>query len=331
MESGHADDDVHRVAPAATGSAPVSAVPHRGCVLLADFSDPVREHRNDEALSAHEIRTLVDRVQSEGGQTVEHQTRKLLAFHPRLDAPLNIARDILGLCARIRSQDPERHSLAARVLLGYGEVRIDGQRLWGDWTHQLGGAISHVPPHTIAALTNYAERLPAGAVDPPPRPLRPGVMLLQATDIGGVETQLASRLSDADRGLFTSLTIKLRGEVRTIAPGDCPVLIGRDASCALRITGPTASRIHGRIEYRQGRYYYVDDSRNGSYVLTGGGEELRVAQDRLVLAGSGAISPGAPIADQKGEVLRYSTQSQKLAMAGGPDEHDTRPLPSSRS
>lgn len=303
----------------------MSSTPQRGSLLLADFSDPIREHRSDEALSSFEVRELVDRAQAGGGQVVEHQSRKLLVFHPQPEPLLQFAREILDSTARLRSRDPERHSLAARVLLGHGELRIDNRRAVGEWTHLMSGSISHVPPHAIAALANYVERLPATALDPAPRALRPGLMLLQVADSTAVETQLASRLSDAGRGVFTSLAIRLRGEVRTIAPGDCPVLVGRDQNCPLRITGPTASRVHGRIEYQQGHFYYADDSRNGSYVLTGSGEELRIAGDRIVLAGSGAISPGAPIAEQKGEVLRYSTHSQKLGMADAGGD-DTRPL-----
>ena len=159
-----------------------------------------------------------------------------------------------------------------------------------------------------------------------PAALGTELYLLQGANPGAVETQLASPLDVSDLGVFTSIKLSVRGAPRVFRAADCPILIGRDERCAVRITSDMASRIHGRIEYVHGKFYYVDDSRNGSWVLIGSGEEVKLTKDRTVLAGQGAISPGAPLSQQKGEVIRYDCQTTRLAM---PDEHadgDTKQL-----
>lgn len=95
------------------------------------------------------------------------------------------------------------------------------------------------------------------------------------------------------------------GDLLSISPGDCPFTLGRDKKCGLPLGGDVASRVHGRIEFVQERFYYVDDSRNGTYVLNPQGEEVFLHRERLPLLGRGVISPGAPIVKQTGEVVRY--------------------------
>lgn len=96
-----------------------------------------------------------------------------------------------------------------------------------------------------------------------------------------------------------------------LAPQDCPFTLGRDKSCALQLDGDVASRVHGQIEFVHDKFYYVDDSRNGTYLLTPQGEEVFLHRERLPLLGRGVISPGAPVVKQTGEVLRYTCRSEQ--------------------
>jgi hypothetical protein len=96
------------------------------------------------------------------------------------------------------------------------------------------------------------------------------------------------------------------GKVFLLAAADCPFTLGRDKSCSLQLDGDVASRVHGRIEFAHEKFYYVDDSRNGTYLLTPQGEEVFTHRERLPLLGRGVISPGAPIVKQTGEVVRYA-------------------------
>ncbi len=94
---------------------------------------------------------------------------------------------------------------------------------------------------------------------------------------------------------------------------DCPLTLGRDKTCGVHLDGDVASRVHGRIEFLHDKFYYVDDSRNGTYLLTPQGEEIFLHHERLPLLGRGVISPGAPIVKQTGEVVRYSCRSDEPA------------------
>lgn len=306
----------------------MSAGPQRGAVLLVEYADTRQAAITDQALLPHELRALVDQLHAAGGRILASSPRRLIAFYARNEDALAGARIAQALAAHTRQLDPNRHSLAARVVIGHGLVNLDQPRLQADWSHRLGAQISQLPPHTVAGLQEFVDQLgPASA----PKPLAKGLWLLQAADHEAVETQMASPLHLADSGVFDTLGLRVRGENLSVAPRDCPVLIGRDRSCGLRLTSPSASRVHGRIEYHGGKFYYVDASRNGSYVLTAAGEELRLVHDRIVLAGSGAISPGAPIGQQQGEVVRFITQSRRLGMADGDaargGDTQERPLP----
>lgn len=300
-----------------------------GTLLLAEFTDLRRALVTDQALNPDEVRRLAEEAVQLGGHPVELSARRMLLYFGDAAAALASAQNLQRFFAGIRATHPERHSLTARAMLGYGRLVIDGDRVRGDWPHRLAGLMSRVPAHCITALQPYVDALPRDSLPAAPRVLVDDLLLLQVADATAVETRLASPLT-ADPGVFTTITLRIRGVPHVFRSADCPVLIGRDARCAVRIASETASRIHGRIEHTRGKFYYVDDSRNSSWVLTGAGEEVQLSKDRILLIGEGAISPGAPLSQQTGEVLRFSCQSTRLAMS---DETpgDTRPLNPKRS
>ena len=119
---------------------------------------------------------------------------------------------------------------------------------------------------------------------------------------------------------------------------DCPLTVGRDKTCGLHLDGDVASRVHGRIEFVHDKFYFVDDSRNGTYLLNPQGEEVFLHRERLPLLGRGVISPGAPVVKQTGEVLRYRCRGDDAAgelmaslvppaIAAAPQAADADPQP----
>ena len=114
--------------------------------------------------------------------------------------------------------------------------------------------------------------------------------------------------ANAPAEVYASVTLTRRDKTTEVNPKDCPFSIGRDSSCSMAVGGTSVSRFHGEIRFENGKFYYCDLSRNGSY-LTAAGEEVYLQQERFPLVSKGVISPGAPLLEQTGDVIKYQCNS----------------------
>ncbi len=83
--------------------------------------------------------------------------------------------------------------------------------------------------------------------------------------------------------------------------------IGRGQDCDLVIPSQQASRQHCRIECNRGKYIFVDNSANGSYI-NHNQAEMFFHQERVALVGEGHISLGEPSAHNSGFLLHYAIE-----------------------
>lgn len=312
-------------------------VNYRGTVLLCDFADvrPAGEMTTSPLLY-NERQSISLLVSRHGGQTMESSVRNYIALFPQAENALTAARQILREVIHWRNTDPNRRGLTCRLILGYGQVTVDKGRMRSEWTHKLSGLVSQVPEYDIAALPELIEHL---RLEPPPPAYKAGSSNQMLYKIGNIDkgsspddhatdraqTRHAPSLQSADTGVFTEINLTVGGKRRVVKMSECPLNVGRESTCGVVLSGDMVSRVHGSISYENGKFFYTDNSRNGSFVLTASGEEVFVRGERLPLIGQGAISPGAPLATQKGQVLRYSCTSSKLSMAGERNG-DTRTL-----
>lgn len=82
--------------------------------------------------------------------------------------------------------------------------------------------------------------------------------------------------------------------------------LGRDQTCDMVILNRFASRRHGRIEWRNGRFYFCDHSFNGTYIDFDDGRSSHICRDEIVLSGSGILSLGKPTNVEKDIVIRFN-------------------------
>lgn len=300
-------------------------VTYQSFVLYAEISEGAEREYGQQPLRMNEILDLSSAINKElAGQVMECTPQKIMAIFPRPAGAVGAGQRILDTVQRARKADIARRTLSARVLLGYGEVSLENGRLHSNWTFRMPRLISQVADQSMAAMQEMVDHL--GAASLQARPTGTAGLYSLGSE-AAQETRMASAFAAVQGGIFASLQIKVRGVIQHFRPVDCPVLVGREKSCAIQLTSESASRVHGRIEYENSKFLYVDQSRNGSYVLTGSGEELHLQQgESIVLAGDGVISPGASVSQQKGEVMRYSCHSSKLSLED--DSGDTRTLKS---
>ncbi len=105
---------------------------------------------------------------------------------------------------------------------------------------------------------------------------------------GGDTTMMAPRRA-AVAPAPVILRLEHGGKVLRMEPGGKSAFVfGRDPGNDVVIADRMASRVHGRIERRRDRFYYVDLSTNGTYVTNEGDSELVIRRDQIMLREPGA-------------------------------------------
>ena len=84
--------------------------------------------------------------------------------------------------------------------------------------------------------------------------------------------------------------------------------MGRDRSSNVFLTGEYASRLHARIEIRDGAVFLIDQSSNGTYVTLTGKREIFLNKGEIQLppASSGILSFGISRDHAAGELLYFT-------------------------
>jgi class 3 adenylate cyclase len=116
-------------------------------------------------------------------------------------------------------------------------------------------------------------------------------------------TMLASKGAQAS----TEPVLRLAHGARTLVmDGDlASVQIGRDMAHHIPIIDKMASRLHGRIERRGDKFYYVDLSTNGTYITIEGDVETVLRRDQAMLRGRGTLSFGHSGSDPGAELVQF--------------------------
>lgn len=100
------------------------------------------------------------------------------------------------------------------------------------------------------------------------------------------------------------LTLHYQDQAFTLPLGDS-ASIGRADNCEVTVASPSASRVHARIASRNGRFVFIDQSTNGSYVRTDDGNVVYLRGKELLLWGSGIISLGAAPDENTGHWVSF--------------------------
>ncbi len=101
-----------------------------------------------------------------------------------------------------------------------------------------------------------------------------------------------------------SLELRYQETVQKLEQGKA-IGIGRADSCEFVVLSPLASRLHARIESRRGKFVFIDQSTNGSYVRTEDGNVVYLRREELPLWGAGVISLGEDFSADSSHLLHF--------------------------
>ena len=125
----------------------------------------------------------------------------------------------------------------------------------------------------------------------------------------------------------TQLSLKLiyRANIFVVDRAHASVQMGRGDNNDIVVVSLFASRVHARVEARDGQFVLVDLSSNGTFVLAGenladenlaDGEsdvqspEIRLRQEEMVLSGRGWLGMGRSAAKHGDHSVRFMVQAE---------------------
>ena len=298
-------------------------------LLYIEFGERRNNAIVDQPLSLMERQEFHNIVARHYGNVIESISRRMVISFHRAENTLACARDLRSNVLVIRMRGGDRMGLYCRMLLLPAPPGARDPALWAEMALKLSLHMNNAPINGITAIEPFLKLLPHTPL-PPPRMLpaingsRISLYLLAYEESAGGSsdthegmTRGASPLVGAGVGLFSDLKLKVGDQMRVVHPPECPITVGRSKTCGLVVQGEAVSRLHGRIEFEKEKFYYVDESRNGTYVLTHDGTEVKVLAERVLLVGDGVISPGMPVMKQTGQVIRFNCSPIRLDLGGG--------------
>jgi adenylate cyclase len=270
-------------------------------VLFADVSESTRLYDtvgDKIAFAAVAACTQIMRARTEthGGRVVKTIGDEVMALFPGASAAAEAA---IAMHLGVNALPPLAGSkLAVRVGMHYGHVVESGGDIFGDTVNLASRLVESANRGQIITSRE--------TVDAMDERLRTACRPLYAITIKGkakeVELcELLWRPGDDETMIIPSLSgvpppavlrLRHRDQIIILDASRDALTVGRDKTSELVVAELSASRAHGRIEHRQGKFVFVDQSANGTYIMVEGDSELVLRREEFVLRGRGSITLG---------------------------------------
>jgi len=140
--------------------------------------------------------------------------------------------------------------------------------------------------------------------------------VIKIHDVGSVDdlerTTLTQNMSESRiKSLFTRgqhLYLTYHERITEVSSRSSDLMFGRSKSCNIVVDADCVSRHHAKLVYRKGKFVVVDQSTNGSFVKTQGGQEVFIQNEEYPLSGSGFISLGKAVSVDNEHLIYFSCQ-----------------------
>lgn len=112
---------------------------------------------------------------------------------------------------------------------------------------------------------------------------------------------------------YTQMALKLiyRANIFVVNRTHPALQMGRDDSSDIVIVSLFASRVHARVQERDGQFVLTDLSSNGTFLLVDDdSNERRLRGDETVLAGRGWLGLGKSAATRGDHSVRFALQAE---------------------
>ncbi len=287
-------------------------------IMFADIVGSTRlyEIMGDEVaekLVTTTLKQLSGIVSKSHGVTIKTGGDDVMCSFSNVENALNAARDMHLFLAQ-RTAPSKDYKIAIRIGAHTGPVIESEGDLFGDAVNLAArvaalarGGKTLVTGYTVEQLSEVTrkrcQRLTNTTVKGKELPI-------DIYDVVWEQTDELTRIvgNEVTNALQSLLIIRYDDNVIRLSENAVTsASVGRGQDCDLIIPSQQASREHCKIECNRGKYMFVDNSANGSYI-NHNQTEMFFHQERVPLIGEGFISLGEPSVNNPDFLLHYAIE-----------------------
>jgi adenylate cyclase len=313
-----AHNDPHQLASTETVSASLtqSTAARASSLLTVLFADVVGSTRLYETFGDDQAKQMIDEcldvlrgvVLHYGGRVIKTIGDEIMCVLPSADNGCLAATDMHHKIMALPMVSKVKRSV--RIGFHYGPVIEENNDVFGDTVNlaarmaglakgmqiiTTGATVACLSPMLRLSTRSIASLAVKGKGDE--------VEVSEVIWQGGEELTM-STASIA----FTAkpVTLSLQHAGQTLELEYEGIVLGRDAQCNVVISDRNASRQHARIERRRDKFFIVDQSTNGTFVVFANEPEVVLRREELMLRGSGRIGFGHSVDLPDTETVSFS-------------------------
>lgn len=272
------------------------------------FADVVGSTQLYESLGDDQARAVVRQcldimisaTDSGGGEVIKTMGDEVMSIFPDSDAAIGAAVEMQQRISGSKNLVPDGQGISIRIGCHYGVVAREPNDIFGAAVHTANRMTSQAKARQIVTTGAMVERL-GDAWRKTTRQIDLAVVKGKKDEVALFEvlwqpneeaTSVVQTIGFSSAEETQRLTLSFAGRNMAVEPERQQITMGRAEDNDLVIKGNLISRVHARIEKRRNKYFLVDESTNGSFVVTIDGQESFVRRDSMQLQGEGVIGLG---------------------------------------
>ena len=234
------------------------------------------------------------------GTVIKTMGDEVMSTFPSADEALNAAAQMQQQISTHAQLKVDGQPVSIRIGCLFGPVVLENRDVFGATVHTANRMTSQAKAGQIITTASTVERLSpewrasCRRIDTTTLKGQGGEVTLyevlwQSEDV----TSMVPAISMNARPVRL-LRLRLRCNDRDLVVDEqhSSITIGRAEDNDVVIKGNLISRLHARIEISRNKFVLIDQSTNGTFVQTAGGEESFVRRDSLQIKGEGTIGLG---------------------------------------
>ena len=278
--------------------------------MYENMGDDLARERISRALTA-----LISISKRHQGILVKTIGDEILVYFIDIDQAILAAKSIQEAMEDDRS--PETVGVSIRIGMQYGSTILEKDDVFGDTVNVAARVASMAKARQILCTQEIAFKIKNPDLSNNMRPYD-RLRLKGKNDQVDVYMYAWEQESDmtnmATTSSFTNPSRSEQVENLKLTHNSDPLeisidtashILGRGKDCDLIVKGDLISRHHARIEHRRGKFIIADQSTNGTYVKTNGGQMIFLRREEFALFGSGYISLGRKVDLDDSNIIHF--------------------------